>query len=84
MEQAAMREAREETGYQNFKHIKTLDQEVHSIFYAEHKDINRYMIQTLVVLELIDDTCLDTARESYETFELVWLREDEILKTSLL
>ncbi len=82
MEQAAMREVKEETWYQNFKHIETLDEEVHSIFYAEHKDINRYMIQTLVVLELTDDVRYETAREAHETFDIIWLTKDEISQTS--
>lgn len=70
---AALRELKEETGYINVRHVRTLGTEVVSEYYAAHKDVNRLAFTTAVLFELVDDTRTDISSEESEKHEPVWL-----------
>ncbi len=53
-EEAAVRETKEETGYENIKSIKQISVETHNNYYAEHKGINRYAESLCFYIELQD------------------------------
>lgn len=71
-EEAAIREAKEETIYTNFQVIKHIPSQVQSCFYNPNKGENRYLVEEMVVLQLIN--------EEKSPSELAWyefLRIDE-------
>lgn len=51
-EEAAVREVKEETGYQNIKSARVFGPTTHANFYAHHKEVNRYSEYSHVVIEL--------------------------------
>ncbi len=78
--EAAKREIAEETGYVNYKYIKTLGGPVESNFFASHKDENRKAMFNALVFELIDDTRNEMSEEEKRIHDVVWLSWDEISK----
>ncbi len=54
-QEAAEREIKEETGYQNFKFVKDLGGELHNNFFAAHKDENRYAVGQVMLFQLLDN-----------------------------
>lgn len=80
-EDAAMREAVEETGYQNIRVIKKIDGEVHTNFNARHKKIgNRYTKSECYLLELENDGRKETEEEHTQFHNFKWLKKEEIGK----
>lgn len=53
-EDAAVREMIEESGYKNVKSIRKLGGEIHNLFFASHKNINRYAEFVCYYIELSD------------------------------
>jgi leucyl-tRNA synthetase len=74
---AAIREAQEETGYQNFEFEKELGGIIHSQFYQVVKKENRFAHFHPVVLKLKDSTQLPVAEHEKELQEAVWLSPKE-------
>ena len=77
---AAKREVLEETGYKNLKYIpKTTETwEVHSYFYATHKNVNRYMKARAIFFELVDEERSDIHSDDKDKYDIVWLDESEV------
>ncbi|MDD5566883.1 MAG: non-canonical purine NTP pyrophosphatase [Patescibacteria group bacterium] len=70
---AALREIREETGYQHLKFVKSIGLEQHNHFFAAHKDENRYAIGQGMLFELIDEEKEPVAAEHAKNHKLVWV-----------
>ena len=75
---AAKREVVEETGYKNLVLEKELGVEVHSNFFAAHKDENRYSICNGFVFKLANDERISTNEEDTKNHEVVWINESEM------
>lgn len=74
---AALREAKEETGYQNIEFVKTLGGIVHAQFYHMVKNENRFGHFQPVVLQLKDGEKVDISEEENALHEIVWLTAKE-------
>ena len=72
-EDAAIREVKEETGFQNIKSAKTIGFETHSNFFAHHKNINRYSISKCVVVELSDDKFVEPNPDDVKNHKGLWI-----------
>jgi leucyl-tRNA synthetase len=70
--EAAKREAREETGYKNFKNGKVLGGQVKAEYFAAHKDENRISYTNLVYLELADEEMEEMAEHEREAHDPFW------------
>ncbi|MCX6716280.1 MAG: class I tRNA ligase family protein [Candidatus Taylorbacteria bacterium] len=73
----AIREIREETGYQNIKFIREIGK-VGGRFYQVIKKHNRVAHFTGVYVELIDETRSDVEQHERDLQDLVWLKRDEV------
>lgn len=78
-EEAALREAREETGYKNIRVVKKLGDETVWRYFAAHKDENRTAVTTGVLVELIDGEREEMAAEESEKHEPVWVPAQDVL-----
>ena len=78
-EDATLRELIEETGYQNIKLIKKIWWELHSNFYAAHKNENRYACIDTYLFELIDDTYIKPDEEHSKNHKWLWIDEDKVV-----
>ena len=74
--EAARREVAEETGYKDLEFKRVLG-EYTSEFYAENKDVNRFLNATVVLFELKNDESAITSAEEKSIQEPVWLSEKE-------
>jgi leucyl-tRNA synthetase len=72
IEDAAMREIQEETGYKNLVFKRTMPLKINSRFYAAHKDVNRDIIMNVLEFELKDLERGEQHLESHESFDVVW------------
>lgn len=79
-EDAARREILEETGYANIKFIKNIGLESHSLFFAAHKDINRYAYGQGMLFELVDEKREKVLDEDVKNHNAVWIKADEMGK----
>jgi leucyl-tRNA synthetase len=77
-EAAAIREMKEETGYQNVKSVKKIGNESHNYFYAAHKETNRYAETNCFYIELADDKQNLTAEEETVNHDFQWVPREEI------
>ncbi len=77
-EEAAVREMKEESGYQNMKVISGIAHEVHSKFFAEHKDINRHAKRTYVYIELLDGEYIEPQEEDVQNHKGSWIKRDDV------
>ena len=71
--EAAKREAREETGYKNFKNAKILGGQVRAEYFAAHKDENRVSYTNLVSLELENKEKNSVAEHEHDSHEPFWV-----------
>ncbi|MFH1170021.1 MAG: DUF559 domain-containing protein [Candidatus Vogelbacteria bacterium] len=69
---AAIREIKEETGYQKVKLVKILG-EAQSEFFAAHKDVNRIAHTYSILFDLEDDKKEEISEEEKNIHEMVWL-----------
>jgi leucyl-tRNA synthetase len=76
--QAAVREAREETGYQNIEVEKAIPGIVHAQFYQVLKKENRLAHFYPVILKLKDGTYIEPAEEEKALQDSVWLTPKEM------
>jgi len=80
IEEAAMREAREESGYKNMKAIGQIGGETHSNFFAVHKDINRYAMRKCVYIELIDGEQEELSEEHTKNHTGLWIKKEKVVE----
>ena len=78
LEEAVLREAREETGYKNIKIVSKIGGEMHSEFFAVHKDINRYSMRNCFYLELVDGEYEEPSMEHTKNHIGSWVPRDKI------
>lgn len=71
-EEAALREIIEETGYQNPIFVENLG-EIHSSFFATHKDVNRYAEGTNLLFRLRDGAWSQPSDEETKNHNAVWV-----------
>ncbi len=77
-EDAVIREAMEETGYQNIKLVKKIGWEIHSRFFAAHKDENRYSKRNCFYVELIDGAYKEPEAEHIKNHKGIWVNKDKV------
>jgi len=77
-EEAAIRETKEETGYQDIKSIKKLGFEIHSEFYAAHKDVNRYGKYNTFIVELASGKHQEPSVEETKNHEGIWIEKNKV------
>ncbi|MDO8601127.1 MAG: class I tRNA ligase family protein, partial [bacterium] len=70
---AGLREIKEETGYKNVKLVKKLNTEIHSYYYAGHKEVNRYSIGYCGLYQLVDDQREEPDPEDIKNHETIWI-----------
>lgn len=78
LEEAAIREAKEESGYKNMKVIGQIGGEIHSEFFATHKDINRRLIRNCVYIELIDGEHENPKEKDVKNHKGLWVKKDKV------
>ncbi|MDX9913426.1 MAG: class I tRNA ligase family protein [Candidatus Moranbacteria bacterium] len=78
IEEAALREAREESGYKNMKVVRQVGGEIHSNFFAVHKDVNRYAIRNCVYVELIDGEQEKLSEEHTKNHTGLWIKKEKV------
>ncbi|MDQ5893424.1 MAG: leucyl-tRNA synthetase [Patescibacteria group bacterium] len=77
---AARREVLEESGYKNLKHINMPGSawQVHSAFFAKHKNENRYMKARGILFELENEEKIGVSPEEQGKHDLMWIDEKEV------
>lgn len=78
-EEAALREVKEETGYQNLEVEKVLDFEYHSQFYAAHKGVNRYLIAKQIIVKLKDGEIKEIDTEEKDKHTMEWIKKEDLV-----
>jgi len=77
-EDAALREMREESGYQNVKSIKKLGGPIATNFFAKHKDINRETVIEGFYVELTDGEYVEPLDKDVEHHVGQWVDKDKV------
>lgn len=77
---AVNREVMEETGYQNFNIIKKVSGEVHSHYFAAHKDENRYAETECFYVELKDEAQTKVEDEHKKNHKGLWVKKNDVFK----
>ncbi len=77
-EDAAVREAKEETGYQNIASVKKIGPRTHSSYFAAHKDQNRYAVTEGYLIELGSDEFVEPNESEVANHSGVWIDAKEI------
>ncbi|MCX6752442.1 MAG: class I tRNA ligase family protein [Candidatus Nomurabacteria bacterium] len=77
IEDTALREIREETGYKNMRFIKSLPK-VHSQFFQPVKKVNRFAHFHPVYVELTNGDREDVSQEEKDLHEVVWVSKNEV------
>ncbi len=78
-EEAALREAKEESGYQNMRVVKKIGNTIYSRFFAAHKDVNRRDAKrSCVYIELLDNSFIEPKEKHTKNHEGIWIKKKEI------
>lgn len=77
-ETTALREITEETGYDELEIVGTMPLKINSKFYAAHKDVNRSIITTVLLVQLKSEHQIDTHLEEHEDFVPTWIDEKDL------
>jgi leucyl-tRNA synthetase len=77
-EQAARRELREETGYDDIKSIEAFNEVLASVFYAQHKNVNRIAYLNTVKIELASLRAQDISEEESAAQDNYWATPEEV------
>lgn len=80
----AVREVKEETGYQNIAEVRYVPIEHVDKFHAPHKGVNRVVYQKNVFIKLADGEEKERTEEEKKLHVLSWLTKEEMLKTITL
>jgi leucyl-tRNA synthetase len=75
---AAIRETKEESGYQDIKNLVKIGGEVHSNFFAGHKGVNRYADTECYLVELAGDAYGEPDPEHTKNHRGMWVSGSEI------
>ncbi|MDB5254610.1 MAG: leuS [Parcubacteria group bacterium] len=78
--EAATREVREETGYQNIKSAVYVPFEHIDKFHAPHKNLNRHVFQKNIFIQLADGEEKERSDEEKDLHHISWLSEAEMKK----
>lgn len=79
IEEAAIREVREETGYQNMKIDRVVEHYQIAEFYAAHKNVNRRMIGNMVILHLLDGEKKEIDSSEVKEHIVKWVPRDKLI-----
>jgi len=82
IEDAAVREVLEETGYKT-KFVRTLGENVESYFYARHKSVWRSRMDQPVLMELISEKQEEISGEEKAKHDVLWMKGEEVLETDI-
>ena len=78
-EEAALREAKEESGYQNMRVVKKIGNTIYSRFFAAHKDVNRHDLKrNCVYIELLDNSFIEPKEEEVKNHKGIWIKKEEV------
>ncbi len=77
-EEAVVREVKEETGYQDIKSVKPIGFEIHTKFFARHKDVNRHGKFKTFLVELGSDKYKKPEEEHTKNHIGKWLEKEKI------
>lgn len=77
--EAAKREIHEETGYNDLVLTGTSNTEIHTEYFAAHKDENRYSIIKALYFELQSEAKDPISVEENEKHEVLWISESDVL-----
>ncbi len=81
IEEAGLREAKEESGYKNMKVVRRIGGEVHSHFFAAHKNVNRYPVRrNCVYIELLDGECEKPDEEHVKNHNGMWVEKNKVME----
>lgn len=81
---AAVREMREETGYQNVDTVRYISFEHVDKFHAPHKGVNRIAYQKNIFIQLKDGEQKERSKEEQDLHHISWLSEEDMRKTITL
>jgi len=76
---AALREIREETGYQNIKFIRELGGPIECNYFAAHKQENRRALTSGLLFELVSEDRVMIDPQEQARHDTVWLSENELV-----
>lgn len=76
--EAATREIIEETGYQNPKFVRMIGGEVHTNFFAAHKDVNRYAEGVGMLFELENEEWEKPKEEHSLHHDPIWVHANDM------
>ena len=77
-EDAAIREVKEETGYQDIKSVSPVGFENHGNYYAEHKGVNRYAKFRTFLVKLGSGKYVEPDKEQVKNHEGVWVDREQV------
>ena len=77
-EAAAVREVKEETGYQNFKSISNLGA-IDSLFFHNPKDINILAHMSVIYIELENQEKDEVSKEEESKHDISWIKAEDLL-----
>lgn len=77
-EEAAIREAREESGYQNFKSITKINGLLIDKFYAAHKGVNTSSVVGAYLIELADGKFIEPKEGDKKFHTTLWVSKDDV------
>ncbi len=78
--ETAIREVKEETGYQDIKRIDYIPFEHIDHFYAAHKGVNRVVKQKNIFVELGSGEYIERSEKEKELFDILWLTKEEMFE----
>ena len=79
LEEAALREAKEESGYKNMKVVRQIGGEMQSHFFAAHKDVNRCPVRRkCIYIELADGEFEEPLEEHTKNHKGVWIKKEDV------
>jgi len=77
-EEAVAREVREETGYQDIVNVRPVSIEMHSSFFARHKDVNRYGKFRAFLVELGSGEWIEPNPEDVKNHDGEWVKREDV------
>jgi 8-oxo-dGTP pyrophosphatase MutT (NUDIX family) len=80
IEEAALREIKEETGYADIRINRISNTSIINHFYAAYKNVNRFARLEFVFGELNSDLHNQISEEEQEKHDIIWIKEEELKK----